>query len=245
MKRKIVQIDERKCNGCGQCATACAEGAIKIIDGKAKLVSDSYCDGLGACLGTCPMDAITIIEREADAFDEAAVEAALGKKPGTHGPQHRHHGHAHAGFTCPSAVMKQFSPQPASVGGKTVLGTEPSRLVNWPVQIRLIPPHAPFLRNADLLILADCAPVAYPSIQRDFFDGKVVMMGCPKFDDMDLYHERFLQIFSNVPIRSVTILRMEVPCCSGLPHVVEQALAESGVSIPLEKITIGLQGQIL
>lgn len=245
MKRQIIEIDEMKCNGCGQCATACAEGAIKMINGKAKLISDSYCDGLGACLGTCPMDAITMIEREAPAFDEVAVKAALDGK-NTHLSRNQAHAHGSAGFVCPSAAMKQFTPRSTDSNDTSKHEeSSPSRLGHWPVQIRLIPPHAPFLQNADLLILADCAAVAYPALQREFVDGRVVMMGCPKFDDTDLYHERFLEIFSNVPIRSITILKMEVPCCSGLSYIVEQALVESKAVIPLKKITVSLQGEVV
>ncbi|MFH1154428.1 MAG: 4Fe-4S binding protein [Pseudomonadota bacterium] len=239
VKRKIIQIDEDLCNGCGNCVLSCAEGAIQIIDGKAKVVKDQYCDGLGACLGECPEGALKLIEREADEFDEKAVEAYLKSKEGE-----KKAGDLPCG--CPSTQLKVFpgtgceaANKPANLaGGKSALG-------HWPVQIRLVPPTAPFLKNADLLVTADCVPVAYPSFHADFLKGKVVMMGCPKFDETDAYVEKFTQIFKTNTIKSVTALIMEVPCCSGLPGIVKKAMDLAGVQVPLKRVVISARGEIL
>jgi Pyruvate/2-oxoacid:ferredoxin oxidoreductase delta subunit len=233
--RNIIEIDEEKCDGCGLCVPSCAEGAIRIVDGKARLAAEKYCDGLGACLGECPRGAIRMVEKEVEAFDEKATMAATGKAAV---PPHGH--------GCPSARIHNFGegsvePRGASPADAAI----PSALTHWPVQIRLVPPHAPFLKNADLLIAADCTPMAYGDFHRDFLKGKVVMMGCPKFDDMALYEERFRQIFEQAGVRSVTALVMEVPCCQGLPALLKKTLKESGKKIPLEIVTVGLQGNIL
>jgi len=206
--RKIVEIDEDLCNGCGECIATCAEGSLEIVDGKARVIADRYCDGLGACLGECPMDALSITEREAEEFDVEAVEEHLAKRGA-----------------------------PAPIGE--------SLLSNWPVQIRLIPPHAPFLKQADLLIVADCVPVAFPMFHSEFMADKVVMMGCPKFDDAESYIEKFTQIFTQAQIRSITIVVMEVPCCSGLPMIVRKAIEASGNDIPMEKVVVSTKGKIL
>jgi len=240
--RKIIEIDEEKCDGCGLCVPSCAEGAIQVIDGKARLVAEKYCDGLGACLGECPKDALHIVQKEVEGFDEDAVKKHLQPKmdsPAT-APETMPCG-------CPSAHIRSFSepPQTEPAASQKTAGTVPSALSHWPVQIRLVPPHAPFLKNADLLVAADCSPMAYGDFHRDFLAGKVVMMGCPKFDDTGLYEERFRQIFSQAEIKSVTVLVMEVPCCQGLPALVKKALKDSGKNTPLEIVTIGLQGKIL
>ncbi|MBN2427907.1 MAG: 4Fe-4S binding protein [Deltaproteobacteria bacterium] len=240
--RKIVEIDEEKCDGCGLCVPSCAEGAIKIINGKAKLIAEKYCDGLGACLGECPRDAIHIVEREVDEFDEEAVKEHLQPQPA-----HSQKPTETSPRGCPSAHIHSFNDQSVN---KPLLQPETSgkiasALSHWPVQIRLVPPHAPFLKNADLLVAADCSPMAYGDFHRDLLAGKVVMMGCPKFDDIELYEERFRQIFSRAEVKSVTILVMEVPCCQGLPAIIKKALKDTGSNIPLEIITIGLQGKIL
>ncbi|MEW6720596.1 MAG: 4Fe-4S binding protein [Thermodesulfobacteriota bacterium] len=241
--RKIIQIDEEKCDGCGLCVPSCAEGAIRIIDGKARLVAEKYCDGLGACLGECPRDAIRMVERDVEAFDEKAamehVRATRGEtKPAPAAPAHGH--------GCPSARLHNFAKGSAEIRSASPAGPSiPSALTHWPVQIRLVPPHAPFLKNADLLVAADCTPMAYGDFHRDFLKGKVVMMGCPKFDDMELYEDRFRQIFAQADVRSVTVLVMEVPCCQGLPALLKKVLKESGKNIPLEIVTVGLQGNIL
>jgi Pyruvate/2-oxoacid:ferredoxin oxidoreductase delta subunit len=244
VKRKIIEIDEEKCDGCGLCVPSCAEGAIEIIDEKAKVIADKYCDGLGACLGECPNDALKIVEREAEEFDEEAVEALLAKQKDT-GAENRQA----FGGGCPSAGVRTFVPTErlASAGGPAVGGTEDTMmgLTHWPIQIRLIPPTAPFLKNADLLVVADCAPAAYPGFHNEFMQGKVVMMGCPKFDDAQSYIDKFTEIFQTAGIRSVTCVYMEVPCCSGLPVIVKKAMANAGASIPLEEAIIGRKGERL
>jgi Pyruvate/2-oxoacid:ferredoxin oxidoreductase delta subunit len=231
--RKIIEIDEDRCDGCGLCVPSCAEGAIRIVNGKARLAAEKLCDGLGACLGECPRDAIRIVEKEAEDFDEnAAVEQAPPRLSAS---------------GCPSAHIQSFGKtrEPAAGASQAEPGVIPSALGHWPVQIRLVPPHAPFLRNADLLIAADCTPLAYGDFHRDFLKGRVVMMGCPKFDDMALYEDKFRQIFQQAEINSVTVLVMEVPCCQGLPALVKKTLQESGKKIPVEIVTLGLQGKIL
>jgi len=242
INRKIIEIDEELCDGCGQCVPSCAEGALQIIDGKARVVADKYCDGLGACLGECPTGALKVIEREAEAFDEEAVEVYLkeveGKNPA---PQ------AAPAGGCPSAAVQIFS-TPAGGGAVTPqpAGTDTaSALSHWPIQIRLIPPHAPFLKGADLLILADCTAVSYPALHQDLLAGKVVMMGCPKFDDAEEYIARFTAIFQQAGIKSITNVIMEVPCCSALPMMVKKALEDAGADIPVREIVIGTRGQIL
>jgi ferredoxin len=242
LKRKIIEIDEGLCSGCGECATACAEGAIRIIDGKAKLIAETYCDGLGACLGQCPEGALTIKERESDEFDPAAVEEHLKAEGSPSG-----HIEQVMACGCPSQNIEVF---PASMlaRGKAVRddgGEVPSALTHWPVQIRLIPPSAPFLQNADLLIAADCTPLAYAGFHRDLLPGKVVMLGCPKFDDAEEYVEKFTEIFKTAGIKSVTVVDMEVPCCSKLPMLVIRAVSLSGKAIPLEEIIISRRGAML
>jgi Pyruvate/2-oxoacid:ferredoxin oxidoreductase delta subunit len=242
VKRKVIEIDEELCNGCGQCITACAEGALQIIKGKARLVSDQFCDGLGACLGECSTDALRVVEREAEDFDEKAVEEHLHaiKQPSPEEP-----GTMACG--CPSAQIRSFGqpgpPEETRVDASS--GSEPSALSHWPVQIRLVPPNAPFLKGADLLVAADCTPVAYPTFHRDFLKGKVVMVGCPKFDDVQAYIQKFCDIFKVAGVKSVTVTVMEVPCCQGLPVVVEKGMELSGNKIPFEKVIISAQGEIL
>lgn len=236
--RAIVRIDEELCDGCGICVPSCAEGAIEIRDGKARLVAEKFCDGLGACLGTCPKDAITVIKREADAFDEAAVEERLHelKTADQQKP-------SQLGCGCPGSAMTTFAPAPADPKAKAV-STPVSALTHWPVQIRLIPPHAPFLKGADLLVAADCAPAAYPALHQELLPGKVIMLGCPKFDDAQDYFRRFVEIFTQAGINSITVLSMEVPCCAGLAEVVRQALIVSGRHIPFQEIVVTRQGRI-
>lgn len=235
MKRNIIHIDEEKCNGCGLCVPACAEGAIQIIDGKARLVADNLCDGLGACLGHCPQDAIHIETREADAFDEAAVTEKLGGKTATaHPPAHGHGG-------CPSArTMSLSRPTPVVADAQA---PQASVLGNWPVQLKLIPVTAPFLKEADLLLAADCAPFAYADFHRELLAGKVLLIGCPKLDDAAEYKEKLAAILSQNQIRSLTVAYMEVPCCSGLVQLAQQALATSGSPLELQKVCIGIRGE--
>lgn len=237
-QRKIIEIDEELCDGCGLCVPSCAEGAIQITDGKARLVAEKYCDGLGACLGECPTGALQIVEREAEEFDEAAVEEHLeaaekeGRKP-VELP------------SCPSSRIQTFVPKErvqAEGGGEPV---SESRLTHWPIQIRLVPPNAPFLKGADLLVAADCTAFSYANFHGDFLADKVVMVGCPKFDDVEAYVEKFAEIFRTADIRSVTSVIMEVPCCSGLPMIVKRGMAEAGVEIPTKEITLSTQGEVL
>jgi ferredoxin len=237
--RKIIEINEEKCDGCGNCVPSCAEGAIEIIDGKAKLVKEIYCDGLGACLGECPQGALKIIEREADDFDEHTVEQHLAHK------EKKDKENMPCG--CPSSHIQTFiteSPcqcanKPASFEGSA------SALSHWPIKIRLVPANAPFLKNADLLVLADCSALAYTVLHQNLLPGKVVMMGCPKFDDVQNYIDKFAEIFKAAGIKSITVAFMEVPCCSGLPVIVKKAMEKSGVKIPMTEMVIGAKGNIV
>jgi Pyruvate/2-oxoacid:ferredoxin oxidoreductase delta subunit len=239
--RKIVQIDEEKCDGCGLCIPNCAEGALQIIGGKAKLVSDKFCDGLGACLGHCPQDAITVIEREAEDFDEEAVEIHLHKKPEIHRQPKPQPEPFFSG--CPSTKPIHFK-APESVTDSTSEKRPFSALSQWPVQLNLVPIQAPYFQNADLLVTADCVPFSCGNFHQDFLKGRAVVVGCPKFDDIQIYREKLTQIFKANSIRSITLLYMEVPCCYGLVRVTEDALAASGKKIPLKKIRIGIRGEI-
>jgi ferredoxin len=249
--RKIVLIDEEKCNGCGLCIPNCAEGALQIIDGKARLVGDIYCDGLGACLGHCPQDAIGIIEREADEFDEKAVEELLNKQQkdegcgcsghGNHGHSHHaHHGHAHTGG-CPGSAMRSFS-KSEDTGSEVKVS---SKLRQWPVQLSLVPPNAPYFRNSDLLTTADCVPFAYGNYHNDFLKGKSLVVGCPKLDDIEFYTGKLKDIIAINNLESITVLRMEVPCCGGMTYAAKTARDLSGVDIPIKVVTIGIQGEVV
>lgn len=240
--RKIIQIDDERCDGCGNCVISCAEGALKVIDGKAKVISDNLCDGLGACIGECPQDALHIIEREAEEFDEEAVEKHL---------EIQNAGAEEQGAMlcgCPSTQIQSFAPtgncQSANVP-RTQATPAQSALAHWPVQIRLIPPTAPFLKGADLLVVADCVPVAFPSLHQDYISGKTVMVGCPKFDDVQEYVDRFAEIFKTAGIRTVTTVVMEVPCCSGLPSIVKKGMEKAGVQVPSKQVTISTRGEVL
>ena len=245
IKRKIIQIDEAKCDGCGNCVISCAEGALSIIDGKAKVISDNLCDGLGACIGECPQDALHIIEREADAFDEAAVEAHLATREAETEKEETPKAPTMA-CGCPSTQIQTFSPcAQANQPVQRSAGAGPSALTHWPVQIRLIPPDAPFLKGADLLVVADCVPVAFPGLHQTFLQGKTVMIGCPKFDDAEAYIDKFAAIFKTAGIRSVTTVVMEVPCCSGLPAMVQKGMQQAGKQIPASKIVVSTRGDIL
>nr|WP_319493990.1 4Fe-4S binding protein [uncultured Desulfobacter sp.] len=235
--RKIIEIDQERCDGCGNCVPSCAEGAIQIIDGKAKVIGDKYCDGLGACLGDCPKGALKIIERQADEFDEQAVHAFLESQKTTSDPKPK---------GCPSQQVTTFpvSPVTAKMGGTPGHAGE-SALGHWPVQLRLIPATAPFLKDATLLITADCVPVAAPSFHADYLKGKVVMLGCPKFDDAELYIEKLADIFTQNNILGITMMVMEVPCCSKMKWIVERAMEKSGENIPVHQVTISTTGQPL
>lgn len=237
MKRRIIQIDKEKCNGCGACAEACHEGAIGMVEGKAELLRDDYCDGLGDCLPACPTGAITFIEREAAAYDEAAVERHMSEKK----------------------AVKQTSPLPCGCPGQQVKkinhslspdkiiespGRLESHLAQWPVQIKLVPVNAPYFKNANLLIAADCSAYAYAGFHKDFMKNKVTLIGCPKLDDGN-YADKLTSIIAENEIKSVTVVRMEVPCCGGLEHAVKTALMQSGKFIPWQVVTISTDGEIL
>lgn len=248
--RKIVCIDESKCDGCGLCITNCAEGALAIIDGKAKLIKDLYCDGLGACLGHCPQDAITVIEREAEEFDEKAVEEMLnaqGKKLEHSKQAQSHdtqaHAHHHAGGGCPGSRMRMLQTKEVEDTDKEVKLS--SKLRQWPVQLMLVPTAAPYFKGADLLITADCVPFAYANYHNDFLKGKAVVVGCPKLDDAGFYAEKLSDIIRINDLESVTVLRMEVPCCGGIAQAAKIGRDKSGVNIPIKVVTISLEGEVL
>ncbi|MBQ3105448.1 MAG: 4Fe-4S binding protein [Lachnospiraceae bacterium] len=250
MVRRIIQIDEEKCNGCGACAAACHEGAIGMVDGKAKLLRDDYCDGLGDCLPTCPTGAITFVEREAAAYDEAAVKANMAKKEKEKRGHCHGEGHgAHQG--CPGSRMRTLHPQ----GGEKPAGGPPqprqdsversgSQLRQWPVQIKLVPVNAPYFEGAKLLVAADCSAFAYADFHRDFIRDHITLVGCPKLDEVD-YSEKLTEILSSNNIRSVTVVRMEVPCCGGIEMAVKKALTDSGKMIPWQVVTLSVSGEII
>mgnify|MGYP002649926448 FL=1 len=235
MKRRIIEIDQDKCNGCGACAAACHEGAITMVDGKAKLMRDDYCDGLGDCLPTCPTGAISFVEREAAAYDEQAVLANKQKKMQQEGM------HLHGG--CPGTRMKTM--QHTEPSGATATSAQvQSRLSQWPIQIKLVPVNAPYFGGAKLLIAADCTAYAYAAFHERFIKGHITLVGCPKLDSVD-YSEKLTEIIRNNDIKSVTIVRMEVPCCGGLEYAAKTALQNSGKFIPWQVMTISTDGNIL
>jgi NAD-dependent dihydropyrimidine dehydrogenase PreA subunit len=245
MLRKIVKIDPDKCNGCGDCVPSCAEGAITIIDGKAVLAADNLCDGLGACLGECPMGAITVEERDADEFDEVAVEKHLAAQ-GKPAPIHQHAAPAAApnhGGGCPGSRAMSFERPPEAVSAVASRSRQ-SQLGQWPVQLSLVSTTAPYFQGTDLLITADCVPVAYAGYHEDFLAGKAVVMGCPKLDDNNFYQQKLTELFTKSDVKSITVLKMEVPCCGGIAVAARQALATSGKQIPYKEITIGIKGDI-
>ncbi len=221
MLRKIIKIDENRCNGCGACAAACHEGAIEMIGGKAKLTREDYCDGLGDCLPACPVDAITFEEREAPAYDEEAVRKAKMQKSGEKLP-----------CGCPGTQYKAMKREMAAE----------SRLSQWPVQIKLVPVSAPYFEDANLLIAADCTAYAYGNFHNEFIRGRITLIGCPKLDEGD-YAEKLTQIIANNKIKSVTIVRMEVPCCSGIENAAKRALQASGKFIPWRVVTVTTDGK--
>ena len=241
--RKIIEIDEKLCNGCGECVPSCAEGALEIVDGKARMIAEKYCDGLGACLGECPQNALRIVEREVDDFDEAAVEELLNrKKAALQKPVTPPLG------GCPSASLQTFKAQtPCQAANQPVSNVAPggSALSHWPVQIRLVPPSAPFLKHADLLVAADCTAVAYPDFQGDFLKDRVVMMGCPKFDDQQAYVQKFKEVFETADLNSITMLIMEVPCCGTMRGIISEALRQSGKDIKVDEAVISVRGEVL
>lgn len=238
--RKIIEINEELCDGCGQCVPDCAEGALQIIEGKAKMLADKYCDGLGACLGSCPRDALQIIERQADEFDEDAVMEMIKNKKGKEQKGQTVQAapglaNISAGTPCQAANQPRFSQADAD---------SDSALRQWPVQIRLVPAKAPFLKNADLLVAADCVPVAHPHFHRDFLADRAVMMGCPKFDDVNGYIQKFVEVFQEAQPKSIKLAIMEVPCCGGMRMIVKEAIKQAGQDIPVEEVIVTARGGI-
>ncbi len=276
-RRKIIKIDEEKCNGCGLCIPNCPEGALQMIDGKARLISDLFCDGLGACIGHCPENAITIEEREAEPYDEKKVMENIARQGKNiikahlehlkdHGAkeylnqaieflkeknieipfeeEHPAHAHVHGSQACPGLQVIDFGKKGKPVGEDKGLGAL-SQLRQWPIQIMLLPPHAPYLKNADLLIAADCVPFAYADFHADLLKDKVLLVGCPKLDDAEFYKNKITQIFKTNNVKSVTCAHMEVPCCFGLVSIIKSAISESGKDIPFKEVNIGIKGEKL
>lgn len=245
--RKIIEIDEERCDGCGQCVLACAEGALKIVDGKAKVISDIFCDGLGACIGDCPRDALRIVEREAPRFDEEAVKAHLdGDGPrGTVDMAHDHTSEAPCG--CPSSkpMVVRRIPQHVSKGDVKEDSHTPSELTNWPVQWKLIQPESQFYKNADILIAADCVPFAFGGFHKRFLKGKPMVIGCPKLDEQDPYLAKLTALFREAAPKSVHIVIMEVPCCKGLVRMVNEAMRKADCDAPVTVTVVGIDGQVI
>jgi len=283
-KREIIKIDEEKCTGCGKCIPGCPEGALQLIDGKARLISDLFCDGLGACIGECPEDAITIEEREAEPYDEVKVMANVARQGKNVIRAHLEHlkNHGQTEFLnqavgyleekgipnpiedteaevpglkdrlpcgCPGSKVMDLreneDPGEDGSGKETMDVKQKSELRQWPVQITLVPPTAPYFAGADLLIAADCVPFAYGNFHRDFLKGKRLLIGCPKLDDAQFYKDKITQVFKLNDIKSVTVANMEVPCCYGLVRLVSEALNDSGKDIPISTVTVGVSGEIL
>jgi NAD-dependent dihydropyrimidine dehydrogenase PreA subunit len=252
--REMVRIDEEKCDGCGLCVPSCAEGAIQIIAGKAKLVADNLCDGLGACLGDCPQGAITIEKREAGEFDELAVDKRLqdvGRKPLLHSQPILVNG------GCPSAQVQSFSPPQGGCPSARVVdfdhklshnneqaGQRPSELRQWPVQLHLVPPTAPFLQGKEVLLAADCVAFAYADFHKDLLKDRALLIACPKLDNTAPYLAKLVAMLQQGNIKKLTVAHMEVPCCSGLVALARQAISESGVAVPFATINVGIQGNL-
>ena len=231
--RQIVRIDEEKCDGC---VPSCVEGALQIVDGKARLISETYCDGLGACLGECPRDAITIEEVEAEQFDEKAAARYL---------ESTRQAEPELPCGCPGSAMAQFEPRTAVETAAPSAPSQPSLLGHWPVQLTLVPPAAPFLQGADVVLAAHCVPFAYAGFHRDFLESRALLIACPKLDDFTAHLAKLTAILSQSDVKSITVLHMEVPCCSGLVHMARQAIQFSGKDIPLRDVTIGVRGDVL
>lgn len=244
MKRKIISINEELCNGCGLCASACHEGAIQMVDGKARLIHDKYCDGLGDCLPACPTNAITMIEREAAPYDDEAVKELQAKKAAEAAAKPMPCG-------CPGTMAKKLTVAPAVTAVKPsetsarVASEQKSQLSQWPVQIKLVNPAADYFSGADVLIAADCTAYAYAGFHNDFIKGRVTLIGCPKLDDNKYYEDKLSEIFSINDIKSITVVRMEVPCCSGILSSVKQAILNSKKIVPYREVTVALDGTIV
>lgn len=248
MIRTIINIDKEKCNGCGICVNACHEGAIAMIDGKAELIRDDYCDGLGNCLPACPTGAITFVEREAAAFDEAAVEENMKKKQQTADEHPQHEQLPNLACGCPGtqarALKREAENKPAVSTVAASTAPMESQLQQWPVQIKLVPINAPYFDGANLLIAADCTAFAYADFHNQFIKNHITIVGCPKLDEGD-YSEKLTAILANNNIKSVTVVRMEVPCCGGIQNAAINALKNSGKMIPWQVVTISTTGEIL
>ncbi len=246
--RNIIEIDEELCNGCGKCVTACAEGAIQMVEGKAKLVSDVYCDGLGACIGDCPTGALEVVQREAAEFDEGAVEQRLEELKREEPKPHAHAGGCPGSAArslassggCPGSAMRSVDPA-GDEGGSA----GPSQLVNWPVQLHLISPQAPYFQNAELLVAADCAPFAYPDFHRKLLAGRPLVIACPKLDEAQPYVDKLAQLIAMNDLKGISIVHMEVPCCTGLMHIVLKAKELSGIDVPIKRTVVGIRGDII
>jgi Fe-S-cluster-containing hydrogenase component 2 len=235
--RKIIQIDEKKCNGCGLCIPSCAEGAIGIINGKAKLINDKFCDGLGACLGECPQNALKIIEREADDFNEKAVEEHLNKIKQKQNKTVKEVKNMH---TCPGNQIIDLRDKKKT---KVINSRLESELRQWPIQFHLVGVGAPYFDNADLLLAADCVPFAYANFHSDFLKGRPIIIGCPKLDETESYSEKLADIIKTNDVKSVTLVHMEVPCCFGMQSIAEEAIEKSGKNIPLRQSIITVNGE--
>jgi ferredoxin len=232
--RKIIRIDEVRCNGCGECISSCAEGALALVDGKARLVKEQYCDGLAACLKECPQGALSIIEREAERFDDAAAKKHL--------EETQSQADSSSG-ACPGSAVRQFE-KATEKPRNSREGRLESSLTHWPVQLALVPAGAKFLEGSDVVLVADCVPFAYPNLHPDFLQGRSVLVACPKLDDTDAHFVRLAEIFKKSGIKSLTVVHMEVPCCSGLMSIAHKALQASKKDIPIKEITIGIKGDI-
>jgi len=231
--RNIVKIDVERCDGCGQCVNACAEGAIKIVNGKAKLISEIYCDGLGACIGHCPQDAITIEKRETVEFSEEATKAHLAKEKNAQ---------AQTNFVCPGMTAKDLRKKDKP--HESEIPKVQSQLSHWPVQLKLVSPHAPYFANADLLLVADCVPFAMGDFHSRFLTDHSIAVGCPKLDDAEFYVEKLAAILQANNLNSLTVIHMEVPCCSGLTQIARKAIAKNKIEMSFEDVTIDLQGNV-
>lgn len=253
MKRKIIEIDEALCNGCELCVSACHEGAIQMVDGKARLISDAYCDGLGDCLPECPTGAINMIEREAAPYDEEMVMAKIrereaAEKAEAASAEHHHGAPAEKGSPCgcPGMAMKTMERGKKDKPKHSHHGDDvPSELSQWPVQLNLVHPQAPYLKGADILIAADCTAYAYGNFHKEFIKGKVTLIGCPKLDDNQYYTEKLAEIFRINSPRSITVTRMQVPCCGGIVSAVRQAMLDAKTVVPYREITIGTDGSLI
>lgn len=241
MKRKVIKIDEEKCNGCGLCVPSCAEGALQIVDGKARLVSDKYCDGLGACLGECPEGALVITEREAEEFDEKAVDEYLKETKRKENSSGRG---MEFPCSCPSSVAKSWKKDEGE-SSPAFSNRLSSQLRQWPVQLTLVNPNADFFKEAELVVAADCVPFAYANFHQDFLKGKALVVGCPKLDDYKFYLDKLTEIIRRNSLKKILVVTMEVPCCFGLINLIREALSRSGKEIPVEQTVIGIRGDAL